>query len=373
MRDQNIGGVLFKFNNKLISYGIPSIYSTRAIIRVPFSNLLTVHDLETKEIERQYYGNFRGSFAPIVRKDHIVFLGGIHFPVKLETNYCTEITKVTLDSSKKFRSIKELFSDVKIIIGEKEYHLHRFIIFPLTCILPNLLKDNVIKMKEDPKIFENILDYLYDMDDKIKLKGVLFKGVLLNELKIDKKKNKMELYKYPQLSDCIIGTNDSKTFVCHKLLLCHYSEYFYLLFTGNYSDSKDKNISLDVPSNLFKYFYNFIYLEKINITSCDHAFELLEFSTFLISKSFEKFIIDILEQMVNTDNSIHILINLKERNFNYPSLKRKCTEMIKSTLPYENLLDLFIERITLKKDLVSNEDIIVLDDEEERKKKKQKI
>lgn len=374
MNEQSVGGVLFEYNGKVVNYGIPSIYSTKSsIIKVPFSNLLTVHNLETLEVERQNIGNIRASFAPIVRKDHIVFIGGIHFPIRQETNYCTEITKIIIESRKNDRDLNKLFSDVTLIINEKEYHLHRFILFPILHIIPNLLSDETIKIKDEHHIFENIIEYLYDRDDKVRLKTVMYKGVLISSLKIDKNKSKMELYKYPQISDCIIETSDSKWFVCHKLFLCYYSEYFHLLFTGNYNDSKQKEVKLDIDSSLFKHFYNFIYMDKVHATSVEHIFELLEFSQFLISKFYERSLLDLLESIVNNENAMSVLLNLKERNFNHPSVKRKCTEIIKETVPYENLLDILVD-VTLKHQetdsLFNTSSEISSSDENPTKKKK---
>lgn len=304
-------------------------------------------NINTKTTEEKQYGNLRGLFSPIVRDDYVLFIGGIEFPQdKSSSVFSKDVLKISFEKSRDLWTLSHLFTDIKVIVGKKEFNLHKIILLKLLNVFPKLLQEKEIVIDEDPQQFQEIVELLYYRKEAFNYfndkKITFLNKMITKDQLISKKENFKLICDIPELSDISIVTNDSKTFPCHKLLLSSYSEYFYLMLTGEYKESREKEIFIETSSEIFKRFYTFIYISDVTIPSIHFGFDLLEFSNFINSSSFEKKILKILSTMITEENAFSVLLQLKERDMNHRNLRRRCLEVLEQRMNFEDVVDMCI-------------------------------
>lgn len=338
-----IYSTLFFLNDKIFIFGKKAIYGHPINdVYYPISNSLLSININNKIIKESYCGNLRALFSPIVREDKVMMIGGINFPKTSNNFYCHDITQIIFENPRNLWNLIHLFSDIKIIVKNEVFNLHKIMLIKLMNFFPNLVQDKEIIIDEDPDKFREIIEYLYYRKDISNLNDKDFKFLgkeIKKDLFISLKDNLKLISDLKALSDVIITTNDSKQFYCHKLILSSYSEYFYIIFTRNFQEYIDKIIQIVYSSELFQRFYCFIYRSEVSIPSILFGFDLLEFSKFFNSIEFKTKILKIINAMINIENAFTILYQLKERNMNYKNLKRKCMEVLEQNMTFEDVVD----------------------------------
>ncbi|CAK1603061.1 unnamed protein product [Parnassius mnemosyne] len=106
-------------------------------------------------------------------------------------------------------------------------------------------------------------------------------------------------------SDCTFSVCEKK-FKAHKLILGISSPVFEAMFYGPLSTNSDIVIT-DIEPNIFQQLLNYIYTDKVDITSIEEAFELLYVSRKYLLEHLSEVCIEYVQSNVSIDNVITIL------------------------------------------------------------------
>lgn len=106
-------------------------------------------------------------------------------------------------------------------------------------------------------------------------------------------------------SDCTFSVRDKK-FRAHKLILGISSPVFEAMFYGPLSTNSDVIIT-DIEPDIFQQLLNYIYTDKVDITSIEEAFELLYVSKKYILEQLSEMCIQYVQSNLNIDNVVTIL------------------------------------------------------------------
>lgn len=106
-------------------------------------------------------------------------------------------------------------------------------------------------------------------------------------------------------SDCSFKVNN-KIFKVHKLILGISSPVFEAMFYGPLSSTKDIVVT-DIPSDTFQLILNYIYTDKVEITSIEQAFELLYSARKYMLEHLSQICIAYIQTNISIDNVIDII------------------------------------------------------------------
>lgn len=106
-------------------------------------------------------------------------------------------------------------------------------------------------------------------------------------------------------SDCTFSVADQK-FKAHKLILGISSPVFEAMFYGPLSTDDDIQIT-DIHPDIFQLILNYIYTDKVEITSIEHAFELLYASRKYLLEHLGEMCIAYIQDNISVDNVVEIL------------------------------------------------------------------
>eukprot|EP01080_Neovahlkampfia_damariscottae_P002397 gene2397-2861_t len=185
------------------------------------------------------------------------------------------------------------YSDIIIQVEKKNYKLHKFILHEFTLL--DLNKD-FIELDISTYEMKFIIEWMYkgstkmDPDvlnnDRIKRNF----GITINEIK---ENNHISLFNLIEYSKSfhdfeIICEGGKFKFYVHKAILYFKSDYFKLLFDGEFQDSKSTSVNLNDFSKhdigtLMKYFY----LEEVIPKDFKEIVHFIDLSQFFLSEGFE--------------------------------------------------------------------------------------
>ncbi|XP_072936735.1 BTB/POZ domain-containing protein 6-A-like [Epargyreus clarus] len=106
-------------------------------------------------------------------------------------------------------------------------------------------------------------------------------------------------------SDCSFSVSGKK-FKAHKLILGISSPVFEAMFYGPLSSSDDISIT-DIEPEIFQLLLNYIYTDKVEITSIDEAYELLYVSRKYLLENLTEICISYIQSNMTVDNIVTIL------------------------------------------------------------------
>ncbi|XP_026757314.1 kelch-like protein 40 [Galleria mellonella] len=164
-------------------------------------------------------------------------------------------------------------------------------------------------------------------------------------------------------SDCKFSVS-GKDFKAHKLILGISSPVFEAMFYGPLSNNKDVIIT-DIEPDIFQLVLNYIYTDKVDISSVEQAFELLYASRKYLLQSLVEICITFIQENISIDNVIEVLNYpeyLQDKQLITYSLKLFCEHPSYLLHEYKNIIThscmkiiLEAEEINIKeKDLIKH-------------------
>ncbi|XP_059060453.1 kelch-like protein 40 [Achroia grisella] len=164
-------------------------------------------------------------------------------------------------------------------------------------------------------------------------------------------------------SDCTF-TVSGKDFKAHKLILTISSPVFEAMFYGPLSTNQNVLIT-DIEPETFQLLLNYIYTDKVQISSVEQAFELLYASKKYLLQSLVQMCVAYIRENVSIDNVIDILNYpeyLQDKQLTSYSLKLFCEHASYLLHEYKNIISypcmkliLDSEKINIKeKDLIKH-------------------
>ncbi|KAM3964677.1 kelch-like protein 41a [Aphomia sociella] len=149
-------------------------------------------------------------------------------------------------------------------------------------------------------------------------------------------------------SDCKFSVS-GKDFKAHKLILGISSPVFEAMFYGPLSTNNDVIIT-DIEPDIFQLVLNYIYTDKVEISSVEQAFELLYASRKYLLQSLIDMCITYIQENISVDNVIEILNypeNLHGKQLISYSLKLFCEHATYLLQEYKNMITYSCMRVIL--------------------------
>jgi hypothetical protein len=295
-----------------------------------------------------------------------------------QTNNKSGFSRTKLVESNSLSSMikNPTFSDFTILMNEKKFFLHKFILSEFTNL--DLSKDEMsLKMTEST--FTKAIQFMYD--------GLIpsLESFEVSELetnlkmKIQNANQFFESYtrmlNASEYYDFVIKFDNETEFKCHKLILSRSSDYFKSLFLGNFDDSKNSEMFIEeISPDHMAWILEYFYVSTFSIDNAELIIDLIETSQFLICEDLIHYLNEKLILSLNDQNVFAILkYSAKEENI---VLQNKCLYLIKKNYSVEVLMKLFVNHseeifsFSFKNDMKEYDLIEELDSIEPPKKKK---
>lgn len=225
-----------------------------------------------------------------------------------------------------------------VLKAMKLAHQHKLVRLKTICINFFLANRQEILAKEDILLLDKEL-----MAELLKLDGE-------KPLPIENEKPKLfiqnhldQLYISKEYSDIILVSKDGKKFPCHKPILVAASEYFALMFTRDFQESRQREIIIDsIDGNLLEMVLRFIYTgDDTFTTNFEILVELYQFAEMILLQDLSEVITKQMMRMVSRGNALEVLLLCLNANIE-GKVKDRCHRVIRSTNKDE-LLDTIIE------------------------------
>jgi hypothetical protein len=237
-----------------------------------------------------------------------------------------------------FDSIVSIENVLKILILSEKFELK---ILKSLCIY--FFKQNVKNIKKE-KVLELDKEIIYDLFNSNENQFIGFSNENSNTVL---EKHILNLYETKDFSDVYLISSDLKKFKCHKGILANSSEYFSIMFGGNFEESWQNEIILDdLNGDTLEYIIHFIYTRDLSLID-DYSIliNLMKFSDFSIMSDLFQLALDQLISLVTIENALEISQSCAEfENSDDTRLRDKCMEVIKSTTKEELVEIIFTQQ-----------------------------
>jgi hypothetical protein len=278
--------------------------------------------------------------STVVHGDYIYFLKVFNEDSKKKFGF----SRTKLIENATFSSVlnNSTFSDITLIVNEKKFYSHKFILSAFTSL--DLSKSELnIKMSETT--FVKAIEFMYDgivpsLDsfEISELKTNLFMKIQKSEEFFD---NYKRMLNSSEFFDFVIKFDSETEFKCHKIILSRESEYFKSLFLGNFDDSNNSEICIEeISPDHMALILEYFYCKSMTTDNVELLVDLIDSSKFLICNHLNHYLNDKLLNSLNAQNVFAILKHaMKEEN---ESLQNKCFHLIKKNYSVEELMKLFM-------------------------------